>query len=86
MWYLRKIESSCEEFGPVSTSLCPKYIKFCFQNLGNVRVDKNGGRWTTYGFNNEKEFSVYFVKIELFCIFETKSNLSMSVCIFSTIS
>ena len=27
MWYLRKLESSCEQFSPVSTYLCPKYIK-----------------------------------------------------------
>ena len=28
MWYLRKIESSCEQFSSVSTCLCPNYIKF----------------------------------------------------------
>ena len=29
MWYLRKVASSYEQFGQISTSLCPKYIK-CF--------------------------------------------------------
>ena len=39
MWYLKKVASSCEQFGPVSTCLCPKYITFRFQNLGNGRED-----------------------------------------------
>ena len=33
MWYLRKVASSCEQLGPVSKCLSPKYIKFCFKNL-----------------------------------------------------
>ena len=44
MWYLRKVASSCEQLGPVSTCSCPKYIKFCFQNLVNGRENKNGPR------------------------------------------
>ena len=32
--------SLCKPFGPVSTCLCPNYIKFCFQNSGNSREDK----------------------------------------------
>ena len=44
MWYLRKVASSCEQFGPVSTCLYPKYMKFCFKNLGNGREDENGSR------------------------------------------
>ena len=44
MWYLRKVASSCEQFGPVSTYLYPKYIEFCFQNLVNDREDANGRR------------------------------------------
>ena len=44
MWYLRKVASSCEQFGLVSTYFCPKYIKFCIQNLRNVREDENGCR------------------------------------------
>ena len=44
MWNLIKVASSCEQFGPVFTSLCPKYIKFYFQNLKNGREDKNGCR------------------------------------------
>ena len=35
MWYLRKVAGSCEQFGPVSTCLCPEYIQFCSQNLRN---------------------------------------------------
>ena len=41
MWYLRKIASLCKQLGPVSTSLRPKYIKCCFQNLGNGGNNKN---------------------------------------------
>ena len=44
MWYLRKVVSSCKQFGPVSTCLCPKYIKFCFKNLRNDREDENRRR------------------------------------------
>ena len=69
---LREIESSCEKFSLVSTFLCPKYLKFYFQNLGNVRKGENGRRWTTFGFNNKN--------------FETKSSLSTSVFMFSAIS
>ena len=57
-----------------------------FQNLENVREYKNLRRWTTFSFNNENIFSVYFAKTELFFIFGTKSSLSTSVFIFSTIS
>ena len=42
MWYLRKVASLCEQLGPLSTCLCPKYITFFFQNLGNGREDENG--------------------------------------------
>ena len=41
---LRRVVRSCKQLGPVSTCLCPKYIKFCFQNLGNSREDENGRR------------------------------------------
>ena len=44
MLYLGKVTSSCEQLAPVSACLCPKYIKFCFQNLGNGREDKNRRR------------------------------------------
>ena len=57
---VEKIESSCEQFSPVSTCLCQKYIKFYFQNLGNVREDKNGSRWTTFDFNNVNKNFVIF--------------------------
>ena len=38
MWYLRTVASLC---GPVSTCLCPKYIKYCCQTLGIGREDEN---------------------------------------------
>ena len=60
MWYLRKVASSYEQFGPVYTCLNPKYIKFCFQNLRNGRKDKNVPRQTSFGFDNEKKFSDIF--------------------------
>ena len=41
---LEKVASLCEQFGPVSTCLCPKYINICFHNLGNGKEDKNGRR------------------------------------------
>ena len=44
MWYLRKVASLCKQLGPVSPFLCPKYTKFCLQNLGNGRKDENGPR------------------------------------------
>ena len=83
MWYLWKVESSCEQFSPVSTCLCPKYIKCSFQNLENVREDKNGRRWTILILIMKNKFSVYFAKINLFLIFETKSSLSTSFFILT---
>ena len=44
MWYLRIVASLCEQLDPISTCLHPKYIKFCFKNLGNGREDKSEGR------------------------------------------
>ena len=44
MWYFRKLASLCEQLGPLSTCLCPKYINFFFKNLGNGREDENGRR------------------------------------------
>ena len=60
MWYSRKVASSCEQFGPVSTCLCPQYKKFCFQNLDCGRKDENGRRYTTFGFDNETKFPDIF--------------------------
>ena len=40
MWYLRKVESSCEHLDPDFTRLRTKYIKFWFQNLINGKEDK----------------------------------------------
>ena len=44
MKYFRKVASSCEQFGPVSTCLCPNTENVSFFNLGIVREDKNGCR------------------------------------------
>ena len=44
MWYLRKVVSSYEQYGPISTCLCPKDITFSFQNLRDGREDENGRR------------------------------------------
>ena len=57
MRYSRKVASSFEQLGAVSTCLCPKYIKFDSQNLGDGREDKNRRRQTTLGFNNENKIS-----------------------------
>ena len=54
--------------------------------MGHVRENKNGGRWTTFGVNNGKKNSpIYFAKISLLFILETKSSLSTSVFIFFAI-
>ena len=40
--YSKKIESSWEQFSPVPTCLCPKYIKFCFkiwEKLEKIKMD-----------------------------------------------
>ena len=39
-----KVGSICEQLGSVFTCLHPKYIKFCFQNVGNDREGENGRR------------------------------------------
>ena len=66
MWYVRKVGSLCKQLGSVSTCLHPKYIKFCFQNLGNGREDRNEHRETTFSFDNEKKISIDFVKLTSF--------------------
>ena len=37
--------------------LCPKYTKYCFQNFGNLREDKNGRIQTAFGFEIERKFN-----------------------------
>ena len=57
------------------------------QILSIDREDKNGRRYTSFGFNNiGKNFLIYFAKIELFFTFGIKSSLSTSTIIFSDIS
>ena len=62
---LRKVASLFKQFGPVSTCLCPKYIKFFFQNLRNDREDENGYRLHLVLRMGEK-FSKYFLKLNFF--------------------
>ena len=62
------------------------YIKFCFLNLGNGREDKKGRRQITFDFKNGKSsISAKYIGI-CFIIVKSKSSLSTSVFIFSTIS
>ena len=48
------VPSSCKQFGPVFTSFHSKHMKFCFQNFGNSREDKNGRGYSALSFVNEK--------------------------------
>ena len=66
--------------------LCGKYIKFSFENLGNVREDKNTRRWTTFGFENEKKFNFSEIYRTFNFIIKTKSSPSTRVFIFSNTS
>ena len=84
MWYFRKVESLCEQFGRVSTCLYPKYIKFWKQNLRNGREYENGRRQTNCCFDNGKQISIIFCEIEIFFIFKTKCSLSTVVDNFNS--
>ena len=46
IWYLIKVTRPCEQLGLVSIHIftSEKRIKFCSQNFGNSREDKNGPR------------------------------------------
>ena len=57
---LEKEISSSEQLSSVSTCLRPKCIKFGSQNSRNDREEINGCEETTFGFDNEKEFSDRF--------------------------
>ena len=63
-----------------------KYIKFCFQNFGNSREDRNGSRSTTSSIENEKKFNLKKIYWKIFFIIKTQISLSTSVFIYSTIS
>ena len=41
---LISFNEKCEKFHPVSTFLCPKYMKVCFYNSEHGKEDKNGCR------------------------------------------
>ena len=60
------MKSSCKQFSPVSTCLRSKYIKFCFENLGNSRKDENGRRYTNSGLDNKRKNFDRYCRIELF--------------------
>ena len=63
-----------DQFSPVSTCLYTKYIKFCFQNIRNVREDKNGRRWITFGFNDEKKMWDFLLKLNFFSYLRPSSS------------
>ena len=47
-------------------------INFCFQNFGNGKQDRNGHRYTAFGFDNERKFSDTYIFFNLtFLNFET---------------
>ena len=60
-----------------------KIQKMLFFFFRNGREDKIGSRETTSGFANDNSFPIYSSKIELYSNIKTKSDLFMSVCIFS---
>ena len=70
MWHLRRGESSCEQLGPVSTCLCTKYTKFCFQNLGNGREDNRHRLLLVL--TMKKNIPIYLAKIEFFFQFRNQ--------------
>ena len=63
MILIRKVASSCEQLCLVFTCLCPKFIKFSFQNSENVEEDKNGRIWTHFSFDNKKKFQFKISRI-----------------------
>ena len=63
-----------------------KKYKNLLSKLGNDREDENGRRQTTFIFDNENNYHDKFCWNRSFFIFWTKSTLSTSVFIFSTIS
>ena len=73
MWYLKKVTSSCEQFSSLSTSLCPKYMKFCFQNLWNSWENKIEVDRLLLIFDHEQNVPIYFATIELFSISKPKT-------------
>ena len=86
MWYLRKAASSCEQFGRVSTSLCPKYTSnFHFKIWEMVEKIKTDVDKLLLVLTMNTIFPIYIAKIELFLNFVTKSSLFTSVFIFNTI-
>ena len=55
--------------------------------MGNDRENKNGRRYTTFAFNNnKKKFLIYFTEIELFFILESKVAYLRPFFIIFTIS
>ena len=46
--------------------VCPKYITFRFQNLGNDRENKNRRIYTTFAFNNEKNYRYILLILKFF--------------------
>ena len=72
-------ESSKFYWFSVSACLCPKYLKFCFWNLRNIREDKNG-------MSEMKNVQFLQNLTGHFFIIKTKSSLFLSIFNFSIIS
>ena len=51
-----------------------QFLHVCVQNTSNLgnREDRNEGRKTTFGFNNEKDLLIYFAKIEFVFYFRNQ--------------
>ena len=82
---MRKVTSSSEQFGPVFYMLVSKIQSFVFKirkMVKKIEMDVD----ILFGSKLKKKISTYIAKIELFFNFETKSCLSTSVFIFTTIS
>ena len=61
MWYLRKVASSYEQYGPVSTCLCPKYINFFLKIWEMLEKMKTDVDRLLLILTLEKTFPKYFV-------------------------
>ena len=75
---------SCKKFDPVSTCSCPKYINYCFWNLGNGREDETDFDKLLSVLIIKKNFWYILLKLN-FSYFWKQNYLYTSIFIFSTI-
>ena len=76
---MRKVESSCEQFGPFFICVCPKYIKFYFRKLGNGRKGEKDVDRLLLVMIMENKFSKYFIKFDFFSF--SKPNVVYLICL-----